>query len=84
MSQESRKEALIADHTLDHLIQISLIDRDEVDVSKPMQQWLWYPAILAFQLCSPQGKKACWQMEEGEAELIGWKDFRSGYKEDFW
>ena len=40
--------------------------------------------ILTFQLCSPQGKKACWQKEEEEAELVGWKGFRSGYKEDFW
>ena len=39
-SQESRKEARVVDHTLDHLIQIGLIDRDEVDVSRPMQQWL--------------------------------------------
>ena len=47
VSQESRKETSIADHTLDHLIRVRLIDKEEVDVSKPMQQWLQYPAILA-------------------------------------
>ena len=55
VSQESRKEAHIADHTLDHLIRIGLIDRDETEVSKPMQQWLRYLAILADQLANSQG-----------------------------
>ena len=41
-------------------------------------------AILTFLLCSPQGKKTRWQKEEEEAESIGWKGFRSEYKEDFW
>ena len=40
--------------------------------------------ILTFPLCSPQGKKARWQVEEDDAELIGWKGFRNEYKEDFW
>ena len=40
--------------------------------------------ILTFRLCSPQGKKTRWQKEEEEAELVGWKGFRSEYKEDFW
>ena len=55
VSQESRKDARIAYHTLDHLIWIGLIDRDEVDVSRPMQQWLQYPAILADRLVNSQG-----------------------------
>ena len=55
VSAESRKEASIADHTLDHLIQIGLIDREESEVSKPMQQWLWYLAILANRLANSQG-----------------------------
>ena len=53
--QESRKEARIADHTLDHLIRISLIDKEESQVSKLMQQWLQYLAILADQLANSQG-----------------------------
>ena len=40
--------------------------------------------ILTFQLFSLQGKKTRWQKEEEEAEPVGWKGFRSGYKEDFW
>ena len=42
--------------------------------------------ILTFLLCSPQGKnkKSRWQKEEEDAELIGWKGFCSGFKEDFW
>ena len=55
VSQESRKDARIVYHTLDHLIRIGLIDRDEVDVSRPMQQWLQYPAILADRLVNSQG-----------------------------
>ena len=55
VSQESRKEASIADHMLDHLIRIGLIDRDEAEVSKPMQQWLRYLAILADRLANSQG-----------------------------
>ena len=39
---------------------------------------------LTFQLFSPQGKKARWRKEEEEAEPVGWKGFRSEYKEDFW
>ena len=55
VSSESRKEASIADHTLDHLIWIGLIDREESEVSKPMQQWLQYLAILADRLANSQG-----------------------------
>ena len=55
VSIESRKEACIADHTLDHLIWIGIIDREESEVSRPMQQWLRYPAILANQLVNSQG-----------------------------
>ena len=55
VSAESRKEARIADHTLDHLICIGLIDREDSEVSKPMQQWLRYPAILANRLVNSQG-----------------------------
>ena len=55
VSSESRKEARIADHTLDHLIRMGLIDREESVVSKPMQQWLRYPAILADRLVNSQG-----------------------------
>ena len=47
VSSNSRKEAHIVDHTLDHLIWIGLIDQEESKVSKPMQQWLHYLAILA-------------------------------------
>ena len=55
VSAESRKEARIVDHTLDHLIRIGLIDQEESEVSKPMQQWLRYPAILADRLVNSQG-----------------------------
>ena len=55
VSSESRKEANIADHTLDHLIWMGLIDREENEVSKAMQQWLRYPAILADRLANSQG-----------------------------
>ena len=55
VSSESRKEACIADHTLDHLIRIGLIDREESKVSRPMQQWLRYLAILADRLANSQG-----------------------------
>ena len=55
VSAESRKEASIVDHTLDHLIQVGLIDREESEVSRPMQQWLRYPAILANWLVNSQG-----------------------------
>ena len=55
VSSELRKEASIADQTLDHLIRVGLIDREESKVSRPMQQWLWYPAILADRLVNSQG-----------------------------
>ena len=55
VSSKSRKEACIADHTLDHLIRIRLINREESKVSKPMQQWLRYPAIMADRLANSQG-----------------------------
>ena len=55
VSSESRKEAHIADHMLDHLIWIGLIDQEESEVSRPMQQWLRYPAILADRLANSQG-----------------------------
>ena len=41
-------------------------------------------AILMFPLCSPLGKKACWQKEEEDAEPDGWKGFHSEYRKDFW
>ena len=55
VSSESRKEACIADHTLDHLIRMGLIDQEKSEVSKPMQQWLRYLAILADRLANSQG-----------------------------
>ena len=41
-------------------------------------------AILTFLLCSPLGKKTCWQKEEEDAEPDGWKGFRDEYWKDFW
>ena len=41
-------------------------------------------AILTFLLCSPLGKKACWQKEEEDAEPDGLKGFHNKYWKDFW
>ena len=55
ISVELRSDSRIADTALDQLIREGLIDRDEKEVSLAMQQWLWYPVILADHLANGQG-----------------------------
>ena len=55
ISVNLRSGLRIADVALDRLIRQGLIDRDEKEVSLAMQQWLWYPAILADHLANSQG-----------------------------
>ena len=55
VSVESRSGSRVANAALDQLIKEGLIDRDEEEVSRAMQQWLRYPAILADCLANSQG-----------------------------
>ena len=55
VSVELRSDLRIADAALDQLIREGLIDWDEKEVSLAMQQWLWYPVILADHLANSQG-----------------------------
>ena len=55
MSSELRRGESFADHALDHLIRMGLIDREEKEVLRAMQQWMRYPAVLADRSANSQG-----------------------------
>ena len=55
ISVKSRAGSKVHDVTLDQLIRLGLIDQAKKKVSLAMQQWLYYPAIMANHLANDYG-----------------------------